>query len=1168
MTRTHGHGVRWRVAPADPAAVALAGALGLHPLVAQVLAGRGLRDPEAAEAFLAPRLERLQDPLRLAGMAQAVARMESALEARRSIVVYGDYDADGVTATAILVCALRALGGHVDFYVPDRRRDGYGLHPDAVAALAARGTGLVIAVDCGTTAHAAAEVARVQGVEVVVLDHHEPPATLPGVTALVNPKRQSPSPGDYCAAGLALQAARALFARRGRTVPDDLVALAAVGTVADAVTLLDDNRVLVAAGLASLARGTPTGLAALAEVAGLRPPFRVRDVSHGLAPRLNAAGRLADARDAVRLLLAADLQEARALAQALDRLNAERRRLCDAVFAEALERVQRDGLGARMAVVLAQEGWHPGVIGIVASQLVERLHRPVVLIALDGPSGRGSARSVPAVHLVDTLRAVGTHLLAYGGHAMAAGLSIAAGAADAFARAFEDAVAARVTAEDLCPVLAIDAEVGLEALSPELVDALGRLAPHGPGNPEPVFATRGLRALATRLVGDGTHLRLVVGDGRRTADVIAFREGEKVELLAFTQASVDLAYTLALDTWVDPPAVRLVAVDMVTPGVDLETVATDARQVLERLFARASDYLDAPEDGRRPLEHAGAFHTKVVGVTYAGRQAVVRTVQPGERLRLVREPSNPRDPYAIRVCRLDGTQLGFLRARLAAHLAPAMDTGARYVATATAVTGGGERAWGLNILVERAGVADDQDADGAAGQVYWPEETDLPDALVARLLRGRAPAPVQRETSGRLRRGQRLVVPLGPGRGLVPTAITATLAVLASGRRPTVLAVPRAAVVDAWWDLAGPSLRDLGVRAAAVHGGRSPGAAGRVAEALATGRLDVLVASLPWVTRHPDSVAAAVVVADALAAEDLEQVLDRAGDAVRLVVGPLPDALVRQCTARGLATLAARRAPRETLRLVDRRGHGAGTWPGPGSRGADDKTLVTVADPATSVAVAAALRQGGGGDRVAYYHAGLPATLRRVLEDLFGAGRIASLVLGAHATAPAIPPDVRRVVALGLRPDPLLAAEELALVGMDGRGATVTLAYDPDHLAAADGALASTFPSRDVLVRCYRAIRAAGGAVVAAPGRPPVVEGSGCSPPQVEAALAILTEAGVLVREDLGTVRYALADVAGRVALPRSLRYVEGERARAALAALRAWAGGPAPAILADLAGG
>ncbi|MDR7556394.1 MAG: single-stranded-DNA-specific exonuclease RecJ [Armatimonadota bacterium] len=1167
MTHTQGQGTRWRIAPADPAAATLTTALGVHPLVARVLVNRGLRDPQAAQAFLAPHLDRLQDPLQLADMARAVACVAGALEARRPIVVYGDYDADGVTATAILVRALRTLGGNVDFYVPDRRRDGYGLHPEAVATLATRGAGLLLAVDCGTTAHAAADVARAHGVDVVILDHHEPPEQLPAVAALVNPKRQSPRPGDYCAAGLALQLARALFARRGHMVPADLVALAAVGTIADAVTLLDDNRVLVAVGLAHLARRTLPGLAALADVAGLRSPFVVRDVSHGLAPRLNAAGRLADARDAVRLLLTEDPQEARALAQTLDRLNGQRRQLCDAVFAEALERVQRDGLGVRLAVVLAQEGWHPGVVGIVASQLAERLYRPVVLIALEGSSGRGSARSVPAVHLVEALRAADSHLLAYGGHAMAAGLSIAADAVDAFARAFEDAVAARVTADDLRPIVAIDAEVGLEALSQDLVDALGLLAPHGPGNPEPVFATRGLRAVATRLVGDGTHLRLVVGDGHRTAEVIAFREGEKAELLAFTQASVDLAYTLALDTWGDAPALRLVAVDMVTPGVDLDAVATDTRQVLERLFARASDYLDALESGRRPLEHAGAFHTKVVGVTYAGRQAVVPRVQPGERLRLVREPSNPRDPYAIAVCRLDGTHLGFLRARLAAHLAPAMDAGARYVATATAVTGGGARSWGLNILVERTGVADPE-ADDTISRVHWPEETDVPDALVAGLLRGRAPTCAQRDAWGRLRRGERLVVPLGPGRGLVSSAIIAALAVLARGRRPTVLAVPRAAVADAWWELAAPWLRALGVRAAAIHGAASPTVAGRVAEALAGDRLDVLIASLPWVERHPDAVAAAIVVADALAAEDLERLLDRAGEVVRLVVGPLPDALVRRCAARGLSMVAVGGGARETLRLVDRRGGGADVWAGPRANGKDGKTVVIVADPATSVTVAAGMRQDGRDDRIAYYHAGLPATLRRVLEDLFGAGRLDCLVLGTHATAPAICPDVRRVVALGLRPDPLLAVEELALAGADGRRATVILAYGPDHLAAAEGALAETFPPRDVLVRCYRAIRAAGGTVAGAPDQSPVLEGSGCSPLQLEAALAILTEAGVLTREDLGTVRYTLADVAGRVPLHRSLRYVEGERARAALAALRAWAGGPAATLLADLAAG
>ncbi|MDR7535310.1 MAG: single-stranded-DNA-specific exonuclease RecJ [Armatimonadota bacterium] len=1168
MTQTRHQAPRWRIAPADPAATtALSAALGLHPLVAQVLVNRGLRDPMAADAFLAPRLDRLQNPLRLSDMARAVGCIDAALRARRPVAVYGDYDADGVTATAILVRALRALGGNVEFYIPDRRREGYGLHPEAVAALAGRGIRLLVAVDCGTGAHAAAEAARAAGVDLVVLDHHEPPEVLPPAAALVNPKRTSPPPEDYCAAGLAFQAARALFGRAGRAVPDDLVPLAAIGTVADAVTLLGDNRVLVAAGLASLARPHRPGLAALVEVAGVRPPFAVRDISHGMAPRLNAAGRLAHASDAVRLLLTDDPEEARALAEGLDRLNAQRRQLCDAVLAEVLERVEREGLLDRPAVVLAQEGWHPGVIGIVASQLVERFHRPVVMIALEGERGRGSARSIPIVHLLEALREADRHLLGYGGHAMAAGLVIAAGATAAFARAFEQAVATRVTPEDLRPVVEADAEVDLSVLSPELVDALGRLAPHGPGNPEPVFLTRGLQAVGTTLVGDGAHLRLVVGDGRRTVEAIAFRHGEKAELLAFTRARVDLAYTLAMDPWVDPPAVQLVAVDMATPGVDLEAVTADAVQVLDRLFARASDYLDGE---RRPLEQAEAFHTKVVGVTYAGRQAAVQTVRPGERLRLVREPRNPSDPYAVQVRRLDGTPLGFLRARLAAHLAPAMDAGARYAATAVAVTGGGERAWGLNILVEREAPAWPEEEEGQAPSARWPAGADLTDFLAARLLRGRAPTAAQREILARLQGGERLVLPLGPGRGLVPTAVMAALAVWVSTRRPVVLAVPRAAVAEAWGELMIPWLRRLGVRAAVIHGAVSPGAAGRVAEALERGRLDLLIASLAWIDRNSDRAAPAVVVGDAVAADEVEHLLDRAGGAVRLLIGSIPPAVLGGHAARAFGVPAVRTGPRAALRVIDRRGRDADAWlTARRPDGRLEKTLVLVADPAASVSLATRLHEGSTGrHRVAYYHTGLPTTLRRVLEDLFGAGRLACLVLGTHATDPAIPPDARRVVALALRPDPLLAAEELGLAGLGGRAATVVLAYPPDHLAGAEAALDAVFPSRAALARCYRAIRAAGGSINAVPGHPPALQGAGCTAAELEAVLAVLTEAGVLAREDLGEgVRYTLAGLADRVDLTRSLRYAEGERARSALGALRAWASSPAAQILADLVG-
>ncbi len=1176
---------RWRLGPVDEAASrGLSKATGLSLLVARVLVTRGLADPAAASAFLSPSLDRLSDPLHLIDMERAVERLSRAILENDRITVYGDYDADGITATTILVRTLHRVGARADFYIPDRRAEGYGLNAEAVLHLAAHGVGLIVAVDCGVTATTAAEAARRAGIDLLILDHHEPVGDLPMAAAVVDPKRHdaAPAAADYCAAGLALQTARALLGRLGSRVRsgsrgvdgpgmDGVVELAALGTVADAVTLRGDNRIIVAEGLKRMERPRLPGLAALADVANLRPPLRARDLSFGLAPRLNAAGRLAHAGMAVNLLLTDDLDEARRLAGELDELNRQRRALCDVVLADAVDEVERDGLAHDPAIVLARDGWHPGVIGIVASQLVERYSRPALLVALHGGIGRGSARSIPALHLVEALGEVAGHLIGFGGHAMAAGVTVAADAFTRFRDDFLSAVGGRLRPEDFEPLVDIDADAGLEDMTAAVAGDVERLAPFGIGNPEPVFQTRGLRAIGTRLVGDGSHLRLVVTDGARTVEAIAFRQADRAELLAFTQARFDLAYTVERDRWRDGNGVQLVVEDLHTPDVDVEAITADVGPVLDRLFARAEDYLDLRLDA---VEQAVSFNTKVVGVTFEGRQALLPSVRPGERLRLVRDPHNPRDPHAIRVCTADGRQLGFLRATLAARLAPSMDAGARYSAAATAVTGGGDRAWGLNLYVQR--------------EAPWSREADseelghpvggTPGARLAFMLgRGRPMTAPQREVVEGMRTGGRLAVRIGPGRGLLPTVLLAAAA-LAPSARPVMVIFPRASDVEAWYALAAPPLREIGLRAVPAHGAFSAFEAWRLAGARERGEVDVVLASLAWAERHPDAAAATVVVLDAVGGSGDLASLDGLAGTLRMFAGPLTQAMIDEIRQRwpAFAEVSSAAPVRENLRIVDRRGRQSLDALSV-DRTRREKTLVVASDAAHSVAVARHLREqhADRAESIAYYHAGLPVPLRRVLEDLFAAGRIATLVAGTLLVDPAVPEDLTHVVAVGVRGSQWLTAESLAVAGLRGRAASVELAYDPDTLAAAQTLMEARFPRRDALVRCYRSLRDAArdrpwslAGDVAEPLLGSALPGSGLPQAALVACLDILVEAGVVVREDPhnGPSQYTLAETSGRIDLTRSLRYVEGERERAAWVDLRAWAMGPVGAILGDLA--
>jgi single-stranded-DNA-specific exonuclease len=563
--------VRWQILPNDPAAEGLVGALGCHPLVAQILWKRGLRDPADAAAFLEARLKDLPDPSSLAGVDAAVRRLARALAEDEPITVFGDYDVDGVSSTALLVSFLRACGGRrVDFHIPHRLRDGYGLGAEAVEELAARGTRLLVTLDCGVTAVSEIDAAAARGMEVIVVDHHQTPPDLPRAVAILNPWQ----PGcryptkELAAVGVTFLLCAALrrflreqgwFERRKEPDLREFLDLVALGTIADVVPLLGANRLLVRAGLRRLGTAERPGIRALKRAAGMEADAEVGagQVAFRLAPRINAAGRLDDARRAVELLLTEDAGRAESLARQLDAANAERQSIERALLEEAV--AQAEGQRSK-ALVVAGEGWHPGVIGIVASRLVDRFRRPAVVIGFDPETGvgRGSGRSIGGFDLHAALARCADLLQGYGGHKQAAGLTIAREAVPAFAQSF-----ARVAEEGFDeaaaePVCVVEGVVRPGDLDESLCEAIEGMAPFGAGNPEPVLALLGA-AVRGRVVGaGGDHLKLQL-DEAPLVDAIGFGMGEKLAQLA---RHVDLAFTLAMDEFrgVRRPQLRLRAI--------------------------------------------------------------------------------------------------------------------------------------------------------------------------------------------------------------------------------------------------------------------------------------------------------------------------------------------------------------------------------------------------------------------------------------------------------------------------------------------------------------------------------------------------------------------------------------------------------------------------------
>ncbi|MFH1135866.1 MAG: single-stranded-DNA-specific exonuclease RecJ [Pseudomonadota bacterium] len=533
--------MEWRYNRTDPQEAArLAGEIKVSRLLAGMLIRRGAGDADAALEFLEPSLKRLPNPFLLTDMDRAVDRLIAAVGRREHITVYGDYDADGLTSTALLYGFLESIGSLASHYIPHRLDEGYGLNPGAVERLAAAGTKIIVTVDCGTSDWEAVEKARQLGVDVIVTDHHQIPRRLPRALAVINPQRQDcrfPGSGlagvgvAFFLAGGLRQALRerGLLSRTDQPELAPLLGLVAIGTVADVAPLTGVNRILVSQGLVQLARPDRPGLEALKEAGAIEPgrPVTAREVAFRLAPRLNAAGRLKSSAPCLDLLLTRDLARARLLAAELEELNRERRRLQQKTVEEALL-LMEEKVGAEFkSIVLAREGWLKGVVGLAASRLAEKYHRPVLLLALEDGLAKGSGRSIEGFNIFRALEECRDLMVRFGGHEQAAGLTLESGNLPELERVFEEIARREIDEAGLTPYLKIEDRIGLNDVLNGLISDLGRLAPYGEGNPDPVFALHGLNIISAGVVGAG-HLKITLAQDGRNLELIGFGLGRKL----------------------------------------------------------------------------------------------------------------------------------------------------------------------------------------------------------------------------------------------------------------------------------------------------------------------------------------------------------------------------------------------------------------------------------------------------------------------------------------------------------------------------------------------------------------------------------------------------------------------------------------------------------------
>ena len=561
----------WKIASPDSTSVkALAHTLNISGTIATLLVNRGFADALTAQEFLQPRFDRLADPFLMRDLKRAVDRILLAIDRQEKILIYGDYDVDGTTAVVILRKALEMMGARTTYHIPRRFVDGYGMKADVVKEAASSGVKLVISVDTGIKAFDVVETANALGLNCIITDHHLPEAELPKAFAILNPKRSDCTYPDknLCGVGVAFKLIQALFKQTDKErFLLSFLKIVAIGTVADVVPLVGENRVFVKIGLEGLQVPANFGLKSLIEICGLNSRvITSSDIGFRLAPRINAVGRMGGGGQVVELFASADEEQSRSLAQEMDRLNRERQLIEEQIFRLAQDRFSAEpDLASQWVIVLEGEGWHRGVIGIVATKVSEKYHRPVLVVSTENGIGYGSGRSPKNFNLLKALDSCADLFDRFGGHAQAAGFQIPTRHVEELRRRLNEHAASAITQQDLEPTLEVDSELRLSDIDEGLFQEVERLAPFGPANPQPVFAARDLAVIAEPRVLKGRHLKFRVEQDGRALDVIGWNLAQRQPISLFGVRRVSLAFTIACNSYQGIRSLQLVAKDIKIP---------------------------------------------------------------------------------------------------------------------------------------------------------------------------------------------------------------------------------------------------------------------------------------------------------------------------------------------------------------------------------------------------------------------------------------------------------------------------------------------------------------------------------------------------------------------------------------------------------------------------
>lgn len=1107
------------------AASGLVRELGLPDIVARLLVERGCATSGEARRFLNPSLDRdWADPEGVPGLSAVADRVGLALDRGQRICVFGDYDADGVTATTVMVRGLRALGGTVSSVLPNRFSDGYGLSEGSAARVLAQKPDLVVTVDNGISAAEQVDRIVAAGVDVVVTDHHEPGEGMPRGVPVADPHLDPSCPSVVLAGvGVALKLVQLLGRRHG--MPDlwrSLVDVAALGTIADQMPLRGENRALVAEGVRVMSAEPSPAITAFQKLSRRRNAITSENLAFSLIPCINSAGRVGDPALALDLLLSDTVPEALECMRLLNEANDERKVRGERLEREALEQARRVYHGERVLVV-AGEDWDEGVKGIVASRIVGVYHVPTLLFSIADGVASGSGRSVGDVNLFEALTACSDLLDAFGGHSGACGATLPASRLDELRSRlviYFDAL----PDEQFVSSVPVDLEVSLADVTLENIEAFEQLEPFGQDNPSPRFVVRDVYLRNRSSMGrDGSHFVCDVcseasgasGEARRAV----FFHPEHLDELLSCDEPVDIVFAMTRNTFSRPPRAELriedvlphrlrvpdVAVSVasreqdasaarVDPSASREadrTPAGSADELVASLFSRSEEFLDRGDYA--DILDAASFHTKVAGVTFEGRQEVIASLQVPCELSLVREPDNAADGNAIAV-RAAGRRIGYLNARLSSRLAAAMDAGAAYGAVLEQRTGGDDgRSFGANILVWRQDVAD----AGSDPRVLRERrrlleacpDAELDDRLRVELLGDHDLHDAQRQALRALRAGRSTLCVMATGRGksLIFQMYAARIAL--TRRLVSVFVYPlRALVADQAFHLEETFSR-LGLRVEVLAGETPDDERARVFEGIEHGGTDVVLTTPEFLAIHVERFSAAGRIGF-LVIDEAHHVLDRnrpaycavaqvrhaLGDPVTLAVTATADderaaGIIAAC---GVERVICDETTRDNLQVADHRASTRRDATVAQIVAQGGKTVVYVNSRTQATQIARDLRkrlpERAGG--IGFYHAGLPRADRLEVEQTFRDGRLQAIVATSAFGEGVNVPDIRNVVLYHLPFGAVEFNQMSGRAGRDGLPATVHLCFRTADAKVNDKILASQAPSREDLVTLYRVLRA------------------------------------------------------------------------------------------------